>query len=222
MAAVWLGLAFLAAIGETVALLRANRRLEYFTKPAVMVCLLAYLAASSGVRGPLLWFGLGLLLSLVGDVLLIVPENRFIYGLAAFLLAHLAYIIGFNLPPAPVTGMTLIIAVLIGISMAPLVRKILISLRRKGQVRLVTPVQIYATVITLMLLSAMLTFYRTDWIKNAALLAGSGAVLFVTSDLVLAWNLFVTPIKNGRILNIALYHLGQMALIAGAIMQFGG
>jgi hypothetical protein len=47
-----------------------------------------------------------------------------------------------------------------------------------------------------------------------------GALLFVASDVILAWMKFVSPVKNGRVWNIALYHLGQFGLIAGVISQF--
>ena len=40
------------------------------------------------------WFVAALALSLVGDVLLMLPRERFVGGLVAFLLAHLAYIVG--------------------------------------------------------------------------------------------------------------------------------
>jgi hypothetical protein len=36
----------------------------------------------------------------------------------------------------------------------------------------------------------------------------------------LAWNKFVSPIRNGRILNMLSYHVGQIGLIAGVISQF--
>lgn len=41
------------------------------------------------------WILLGLCLSLAGDVLLMLPSDRFIQGLAAFLVAHLCYNVGF-------------------------------------------------------------------------------------------------------------------------------
>jgi uncharacterized membrane protein YhhN len=47
-----------------------------------------------------------------------------------------------------------------------------------------------------------------------------GAILFYSSDVVLAWNKFVNPIKNGRLANMILYHLGQAALVAGVLIQF--
>ena len=41
------------------------------------------------------WIGLGLVLSLLGDALLALPQDRFILGLVAFLCAHPAYVAGY-------------------------------------------------------------------------------------------------------------------------------
>ena len=51
---------------------------------------------------------------------------------------------------------------------------------------------------------------------DAALIA-LGAILFFTSDALLAWNRFVAPIARGKMLVIVAYHLGQMLLILGAV-----
>jgi uncharacterized membrane protein YhhN len=72
-----------------------------------------------------------------------------------------------------------------------------------------------------MLFSALMTLFRTDWASIPAYLVSLGAVLFVTSDVVLAWNKFVSPIRRGRLILMVTYHLGQIALIAGAVGQFG-
>ncbi len=88
--------------------------------------------------------------------------------------------------------------------------------------KLVIPVGIYATVITLMLLSAFLSLYNREWNVFAAALVSGGAILFYFSDVVLAWNKFVNPVKNGRVINMVLYHLGQAGLAAGIVVQFGG
>jgi hypothetical protein len=42
------------------------------------------------------------------------------------------------------------------------------------------------------------------------------------SQRVLAWDKFVTPIKNGRLANMILYHMGQFALTAGIMLQLQG
>jgi uncharacterized membrane protein YhhN len=216
-------LAILTAILEWMAVYKNWRKVEYAAKPGVMVFLFAWFLLASGLRGPVVWFGLGILLSLVGDVFLLLSNERrwFLFGLGTFLLAHMAYILGFNTPPPPFTGMTFVVALIVLMSALPLVRRVLLGAAQKGLRRLVGPVRVYATVISLMLFSALITLFRTDWLSTPAYLVSLGAVLFISSDLVLAWNKFVKPVRGGRLALMITYHLGQMALIAGAVGQFG-
>src|SRR5215471_17627426 len=80
---------------EALAVWRGWRRVEYIAKPAVIVTLIAWLLVSTGFQGIAFWFGLGLLFSLVGDVILFFPQDSmFLTGLTAFLLTHLFYLIG--------------------------------------------------------------------------------------------------------------------------------
>jgi len=67
----------------------------------------------------------------------------------------------------------------------------------------------------------MLKLTDLTWRAGAAILVSLGALLFYASDILLAWNKFVSPIKHGRMFNIGAYHLGQIGLIAGVVMQFG-
>jgi uncharacterized membrane protein YhhN len=213
----------LTALVEWLAVYKNWRKVEYAAKPGVMVFLLAWLLLRGGFQGPLIWFGLGILLSLAGDVFLMLPNERhwFPFGLGAFLLAHIAYIVGLNLPPAELNTVTLGMALFVTVTAFPLINRIVHSLRKKGLRRLVEPVRYYAATISLMLFSALVTLFRADWSLVPAALVSLGAVLFVISDLVLSWNKFVTPIRRGRLLLMITYHLGQMILIAGAAWQFG-
>ncbi len=221
MPAILFALAILTALLEWVAVYKGWRKVEYAAKPGVMLLLLAWFLLTGGWRGPLVWFGAGLLLSLAGDVLLLVNERRwFLFGLGAFLLAQLAYLLGINSPPPPFNAMTFMVALLVVTSALPLVRRILFGAAQKGLRRLVGPVRIYATVISLMLFSALLTLFRTDWFSTPAYLVSLGAVFLVSSDLILAWNKFVKPVRRGRLALMITYHLGQIALIAGAVGQF--
>jgi uncharacterized membrane protein YhhN len=113
------------------------------------------------------------------------------------------------------------LAILLALTAARILRRVIAGVRQKGLQRLVLPVGLYGTVITLMLLSALLTLYTPRWKSLASLLVASGALLFYSSDVLLAWNKFVTPIKNGRLANMILYHLGQFAMVTGVILQFG-
>ena len=208
---------------EAFALQKNQPRLELVAKPAVMIALFLWLWTSVGLQGAALWFGLGILFSLAGDVLLVVSLERFFLpGLAAFLLAHAAYIIGFNTPLPELSGWSLVLAVVIGINGVRVLRRIVAPLSgRAGDSHLRIPVIVYGVVISLMLLSALLKLSDISWNAGAALLVGLGAFLFYLSDVILAWMKFVAPVQHGRIYNMLSYHLGQIALIAGVVVQFG-
>lgn len=209
-------LAFIFAALESLALWKGWRKLEFIAKPAVMVCLFIWLIATASLQGSLFWFGIGILFSLAGDLALLSIDRFFMLGLIAFLLAHVAYLVGFNTPlPQTTTFWSIGLAAVIGLGSVRMLRRIVGSIHAKGEKRLVLPVIVYGTVITLMLLAAMLTLFRLDWDATAALLVSFGAALFYFSDIILAWNKFVSPIQNGRMLNIGLYHLAQIAIVVG-------
>jgi len=212
-----------AAIADWVAVARGWKRIEYYAKPTTMLLLFGYLALAGGFGAtPLIYFGLGIIFSLAGDLFLMFADHWFIPGLAAFLLAHVAYIIGLNTPfGASSLAWAIGIGMILAMTTAYVLRRILAGLRGKGQQRLVLPVLVYGTVITLMLISATLTIHRIDWKTSASGLVSLGAILFYFSDIILAWNKFVKPIRNGRLMNMAAYHLGQIALVVGIILQFG-
>jgi uncharacterized membrane protein YhhN len=215
------------ALVDWVAVARGWKKVEYLAKPLTLVALFLVFALVGRFSSlPLIFFGVGILLSLAGDILLMISfdrfsDNWFLIGLAAFLLAHVSYIVGFNLPlpnvsPVWSLGMALVLA----LSAGRLLKRIVTGLHSKGIQRLAGPVVLYGTVITVTLLSALLTFFRTEWSTTSSLLVVVGAFLFYLSDIILAWNKFVSPIKNGRVANMASYHLGQILLIAGVLIQF--
>jgi uncharacterized membrane protein YhhN len=115
----------------------------------------------------------------------------------------------------------LILLVVIAMNVNRLIRRIVGAMRANGEDKLVLPVLIYGIVISIMLYAAMSTIYDPAWRTPAAFFVSAGALFFVTSDVILAWIKFVSPVRNGRVWNIVLYHLGQMGIIAGAISQFG-
>lgn len=215
------------AIADWIAVARGWKRLEYVAKPAAMVVLLGLLLFVGGLDSlPVLCFALGIFFSLSGDVFLMVSFARFsnrwfVLGLIAFLLAHVAYVLGLNVPLPDVSPLwSLGLALVLALTASRILRRIITSIRQKRLQRMALPVALYGTVITLMLLSALLTLYRTDWVTPAAGLVSLGAALFYLSDILLAWNKFVNPIRNGRLANMVAYHLGQAALVAGVILQF--
>ena len=218
---IWLVLAFIFASLEALAVSKNLEGLEYLAKPAVMVCLFLWLYSSTGLQGNTFWFGVGILFSLAGDVLLMISLDRlFLFGLAAFLFGHLSYITGFKDELGTVSAWSLLLLVFIAVSVIRMMRRIVGAMRAKGENNLVYPVIIYGSVISMMLYAAMSTIYDPAWKTSAALFVSLGAFLFCASDVILAWDKFVSPVKNGRVFNIVTYYLGQIGLIAGVISQF--
>ena len=220
-------LLFLVALVDWVAVAKSWKKVEYIAKPAAMLILLGLLALVGGFGSlPLICFSLGIFFSMAGDVFLMISyarfsERWFLPGLAAFLLAHVSYIVGLNTPLPNVSPIwSLGLAIVLALGAARILRRIIDGVRQKGLPRLVRPVSLYGMVITLMLLSALLTLNNPAWKTSAGGLVALGAILFYFSDILLAWNKFVNPIKNGRLANMILYHLGQAALVAGVLIQF--
>jgi uncharacterized membrane protein YhhN len=219
---IWLVLALLFAGMEALAVWNGWQQLEYIAKPAVILSLLAALVVSTGLQGSAFWFGLGLFFSLLGDVILISPsEKMFLAGLILFLLAYTCYLIGFRQQMLAPSVWSLVLISVILLNAVRLLRRIVGSMRTQGMDRLVYPVIVYGLVISLVLYAAMSTISDHNWDIGAAFLVSIGAFLFWLSDLMLAWNKFVSPLKTRPILIVAAYQIGQISLIAGVIRQFG-
>ncbi len=218
----WLITAAVIAVFDWVAVEKNWKTVEYLAKPGTMVALLLWLWAAGGLRGPLIFFSLGVVFSLAGDVLLMLPSRLFLAGLVIFLLAHISYITGFNTSLPPLKLASLVLAVLVGIIASQLYQRLARALAQRGEGSMRIPVLIYASAISLMLLSALLTPLKNDWRTIPALLAGSGAALFFVSDSLIAWDRFVIPLSHRGLKVMVTYHLGQFAIIAAAILNFHG
>jgi uncharacterized membrane protein YhhN len=157
------------------------------------------------------WISLGLIFSLVGDVLLAWPQDLFVFGLGAFLLAHLAYLKAYLSDCRRLAVLPLILAFGVG----AVLLGILIS---NGLGPLLVPVIVYGLAISAMLWRA-LARVGTDVPKRSALLAAAGAVAFVFSDSVIGINRFVMPFHAAPYVIILSYWLGQWGIAASAFTQ---
>lgn len=204
----WALLALAAAFvaGNWWAVERDHRRLEWVCKPATMVALLGValsvdLAAGDGARRH--WFVAAVLLSLAGDVFLMLPKERFVAGLASFLLAHLAYIGGLLADPGP-PGLYVIAAVVVAVVVVLVGRSVLRGVRQGDDPGLLPPVSVYMAVISVMVVTA---------VGTGMVLAAAGAVLFFASDALIAWSRFVRSFPHQRLAIMTTYHLGQAGLV---------
>ena len=194
-----------------------KRRLEYLSKPAstllvIAVALLSLLQA--GTQPAYSWaIALGLLLSLGGDVSLMLRTNRwFLIGLVLFLLAHVVYAVAFTVPNGFHAGDWVVGGVLLVVGV------VLFVYLRPGLDRMAAPVLTYTLVILIMVSRAISTHFGVYFTPSQAWLIAVGAILFMLSDVLLAINRFRRPFK-AEPFGLFLYYGGQL-LIALSTWRF--
>ncbi len=142
----------------------------------------------------------GLIVSLGGDIFLMLPDDRFVPGLLSFLVAHIFYSAAFTRGvDLSLTWWAVTLYLAYGALMLALLRPRLGSLQ--------APVLAYMGVILVM---GWLALER--WLAlgtTASLLAAIGAALFVISDSTLALDRFRTSFAAGRALTLATYFAAQ-------------
>jgi uncharacterized membrane protein YhhN len=196
-----------AAFCNWVAVANTNKGVEYLCKPATMVLLMA-LALALDPRDPTArtWFLVALAFSLAGDVFLMVPKDLFVFGLAAFLVAHLAYVAGMIADGMGAGGLlagVLLVAVGILVLGTQIVRA-----AYAAETQLALPVMLYIGVISAMVVAA---------IGMGEPLGIAGAALFYSSDALIGWSRFVREYSWAPVVIMVTYHLGQLGLVLSLI-----
>jgi uncharacterized membrane protein YhhN len=173
-----------------------------------MLLLALALAAGRGA-GPryLAAVAAGLVLSLAGDVFLMLPRDRFVAGLASFLAAHLAYVVAFTTGVSPDSA-----PLLLAPAALPGAAVLAVLWPRLGRLR--PAVTAYVAVITLMAWQAGTRAWALR--SPAAVMAALGAACFVASDAMLALDRFRAPFRSARGLVTGTYVAAQW-LIASSV-----
>jgi uncharacterized membrane protein YhhN len=204
-AAAWafLAVAGVLAIGDWLAVSTSSAPLEYMCKPGTMAALVAVAVVLDPNNGAArAWFVFALLLSLLGDVFLMLPSDRFVAGLASFLVAHVAYVGGLTRDGGSV-GAVVIAAIPVVLVAVLLGARFLRAALAGGARELVVPLVAYMAVIAAMVSCAL---------ASGNFLAAIGAILFMASDATIAETRFVQPRSWGPLFIIVTYHLGQAGL----------
>lgn len=203
-----LAFASVAAAGDWVAVAHRNKPLEYLCKPLTLALLIGVALAIDPEQGSVrTWFVVALVLSLLGDVLLMVPRDLFVFGLAAFLLAHVAYIAGMHADG--VDGTRFLVGVVVAVlAMAVVGSMILRGVREGPNPELAGPVIAYMVVISAMLASAV-------GVGRGAMVLGASS--FYVSDALIAWNRFVRETRHAAVAIMLTYHVAQASLVVSLV-----
>lgn len=193
-----------AAAVDWVAVYRRWQAVEYVFKPLTLGLLTATAVAlepdDPGVRA---WFVAALVFALAGDVLLMLPRDLFLPGLGAFLLAHLAYVVGLTVAGLSIGGVAVGLAV-VAVVCATVGYRLVAGVRAR-EPGLGVPVVAYMGVISTMVVCACGT---------GDPLAAAGAILFYASDALIGWGRFVSERRvAGDLAVIVTYHVGQALLV---------
>ena len=184
---------------------------RWITKPSLMIILLVYYVAVSKTKHPSMM--LALITALLGDLFLLANVgNIFVVALFCFLLVHLMYTNMFKKQIDAIETIDWIgslsvvgAGILLGAYIVP----------QTGSLKV--QVSIYIVVIVLMTVMAIL---RNKQLPGYAMVV-LGAMLFLTSDTILALDKFVFPFFFGNILIMATYGLAQYFIVDGYILGEG-
>lgn len=191
--------------------------LQYVSKPLLMPVLAFYfLLYQKGFDSALTkWVLLALFFSWAGDVLLLFQERTadfFLFGLSAFLLAHVCYIFLFhNIRAREGMKINYILALPVAAYYGILIK---ILSPHLGDMQM--PVIIYGLIISFMLILALQM--RHSWNKEAGKWMAAGAMLFILSDSLLAFNKFYKPFKLADIAVMLTYGFAQFLIVSGVAM----
>jgi uncharacterized membrane protein YhhN len=199
------------AVADWAAIWRGAEDRRRITKPAATIALVALAAFA----GEMAWDARATLVSavvlcLAGDVALFErSEKRFLLGLAAFAVGHVAYIVtallaGVSWPR--LAAAFPVLAILLGFQAAT---RILPGAKRRGGTTMLVAVGVYSLIISAMVVTA---FGTRSW------LAAAGAALFALSDSLIAYDRFVLPTRRADLPIMVTYHSGQLLLIGGLIV----
>jgi uncharacterized membrane protein YhhN len=172
----------------------------------ILLLVLLGLAESAAVSETYRWLiASALVCSMAGDVFLLAP-GRFREGLASFLVAHVLYVVAFA-PPSGVRASALMMLVPFAAFAGGMLAFLWSHLGRDR-----APVAVYVTVIALMGWRAAVRAADPATPSPSDVLALAGALLFMTSDGVLAYDRFVRRFALAPAAIMTTYYAAQVLI----------
>ncbi|WP_179344888.1 lysoplasmalogenase [Winogradskyella ursingii] len=187
---------------------------HYIAKPAIVASLIALFVKTSGeLPKPIERLTvLALVFSLLGDILLMLVDNSqhfFTFGLIAFLIAHVMYVMVFlkhRNPNSKPFGFILILLVY---------ASSLFYFLKDGLGEMLIPVVIYMLVILGMSTSAYIRKGKVNVLSYG--LVFIGAIFFMISDSILALNKFYQPLPFSDVSIMVTYSIAQFLIVLGIL-----
>lgn len=157
-----------------------------------------------------------LIFSWIGDIILMFADKSelyFIFGLVSFLIAHIIFIVLFTKQEKENTSTNKLFwagLVIVGIYLFGMLSLLYPSL---GDLKI--PVTVYAITISTMLLMAIKGYFNWNKPNNLTILLG--AIIFVSSDSILAINKFHSALPQSGFLIMITYIVAQFLITKGIL-----
>jgi uncharacterized membrane protein YhhN len=215
----WLYLFLFAGILDIVFTANGEFSSRIFTKPLIVFALWGFFIFSSkAIKGSILRKSISsaLIFSWIGDVLLMFPD-LFLYGLGAFLMAHICYIIGFKIAqtnPFAIGKVNFIHLFFVNLPIY-ILAAIVYFLINPGLGPMKIPVVIYLIIIVMMTTTARERYKKTNPVSFWQVFVGG--MFFMISDGVLAINMFFKPFSESGVIVMGTYIIAQFLIVRGIL-----
>lgn len=200
----------LVSLIDIIAILNNSSLWQTIAKPLIIPALLAYYITSSKSKNKV--YIVALIFSFAGDVLLLDKSNLFLFGIGAFLITQVLYVYLFsrglgNSSPANkiLAGIPFLVYFIV-----------LVTVLKPGLQDFFIPVLVYGLAISLFGTVALLNYLIKRDVISLRLFAG--AVLFILSDSLIAFNKFHHERSSYPVIIMITYIVAQY-LIATYILK---
>ena len=188
-----------------------SENLAFISKPFLMTTLIVVYLVS--VQKPDFWFISALFFSFWGDVLLLFKSQFFVFGLTSFLIAHIFYI---KMTIRLLKKMSYQQIALVVLPFLLFLGSFLYLLKDNlGEMQI--PVIVYGIVISVFGVVALLNYIQVKSTTNLWLFLG--AIIFITSDSLIAINKFYAPNEKSQFFIMITYILAQYLICKAFISK---
>lgn len=218
---IFLVLFFVLSIIEVLGEFKDNYKIIYALKPLLMPMLILFyifgvLEATAAITNINWLVIIALIGGMLGDIFLMLKneEKWFLFGMVAFLINQIFYIISFFLSITDYSTFNPWTLFLLGPTLLILVFTVPRFLNKSGEMKI--PVLVYMAAILLMHIAALI---RLSTIQGlASILIFIGSISFIFSDSSIAVNKWAGEFTNARLIIMTTYLMAQFYITLGVLL----
>lgn len=218
---IFLVLFFVLAIIEVFGEYKDNYKIIYAFKPLLMPMLILFyifgVIEATGAIASINWLIIVALIGgMLGDIFLMLKneEKWFLFGMVAFLINQIFYIISFFLSITSYATFNPWVLFLLGPTLLILIFTVPRFLYKSGDMKI--PVLVYMAAILLMHISALIRLSTVQGMASILIFVGS--ISFIFSDSCIAVNKWAGEFTNARLIIMTTYIMAQFYITFGVLI----